>query len=318
MKKLIFKLSLVAAIALLITSCRKNDTLENKVESFDDVMALNTSPTQVFNLNGGTGGTITGAKGSKITFPPNFARNADGTPFTGPVVAALRESLKKSNWIADGLSTSTSTDPLVSGGMINIDVRRADNGAVLNKSPNVDVTVSVPAIGQPDAAMRLFMPDSATSIQGPTGSLPTTNATNPVLAWQSNPSPFSVTATGYNFTIPKFGWANCDRLYSLPGTKTTIRVVPVLPAGATVVKALLVYKNISTVISLPSSGTGFASYTNSVPVGSTADVVLIARSATGKALFKVVANNVFTAGQVFDITPDEVSGSVVNDYISKL
>jgi hypothetical protein len=46
--------------------------------------------------------------------------------------------------------------------------------------------------------------------------------------------------------------------------------------------------------------------------------VLIARSATGKALFKVVANNVFTAGQVFDITPDEVSGSVVNDYISKL
>jgi hypothetical protein len=316
MKKILLSTAKIAVVSILLFACRKNDTLEgNKPEDlFDNLVASQKSDLQFFEVNGATGGTITGNMGAKITFPPNsFVRQ--NLPVAGTVVVRLIESNIKSRWIMDELSTTSSNNILVSGGMLNLNAVEKSSGSILDlsspmKLPNPNLAQVVKAeVVRPAAVlnqdMNLFLPDSASQ-----------NA-----PWTSAPNfPFVNNPNNFTFQIPRFNWVNCDRFYSTPGPKTTLTVIPNLTGqpGATEIKVLLVYRNISSIIKLPKDGPNFVSYVNSLPVGSQADVIILGKTAAGKILFKVLPATTITALLNVNITPEEVPGATVISYLNSV
>lgn len=318
MKKVFLSLAIISAAALLVISCRKNDTIQNQADKYDNFLATIKSQPQIFTVNGAAGGTITGKDGTVVTFPANWAANMDGTSFAGDAIVGLTESLKKARWIADGLTATTKNDILESGGMLDINVTRKDNGAELKPatamtipSPSLVgvIRAQVPRNPQITKDLSLFLPDSASG------------TTLPPVAWTAPGNFTSINGpNSYTIQIPKFRWVNYDVLWNLGATKTTIRVTPLLTAlpGTSNLQLLLVYRNISSVITLPAKTGFFESYANTIPVGSTADIVCLGKSDKGQILFTVITANTFTALQNISITPKVATAAEVKLYLDSL
>jgi hypothetical protein len=321
MKKILLLTATIAIVTILLFACRKNDTIEdNKPEDlFDNLVASRQSDVQIFELNAATGGTITGNMGAKITFPPNvFIKKPTQNIAVGTVVIALRESNVKSRWMMDGLSTTTGSNILESGGMLNLSAVEKSSGAELDlaaaaKNPNANLAQVVKAeIVRPanvlNQDMNLFLPDSSSQTGG---NAPWVNAAN--FPFKNNPNNFT-------FQIPRFNWVNCDRFYNTPGAKTTLTVKPNLSgfAGASDISVMLVYRNISSIMRLPKELANFVSYTNSLPVDSQADIVLVGKTSAGKILFKVLPATTITPLLTVNITPEEVPGATVIAYLNSV
>lgn len=322
MKKVFTSITVILMAITVLSSCKKADTTQ-VADNFDNFIATQQSPVQTFTVNASTGGLINCTGGTKITFPANWAVNADGTAFTGDAVITVQESIKKSQWMMDGLSTATQGDMLVTGGMLNLVAKRKDNGAELKPAPAMQVSnpnlaavikAEVPRNKDVQRDLLLFLPDT-------TNGNPTVPETKPPTGWYaSNYYPFGNGVNSYIFQLPKFHWVNCDGLANQPGTKTTIKVTPNMSAfgGATAIQVMLVYRTINTVITLPPKTGYFESYTNSIPVGSVADVVLIGKAANGGILFKVLSANTFTALQNISITPASATAADVMAYLNSV
>jgi hypothetical protein len=321
MKKIILSLTTVTLLSIIFVSCRKNDKLENNGDLYENFVKDRQSKVQIFSVNGATGGTITGTGGCKITFPPGAFNKLNNTAYVGEVGVALRESNKKSLWAMDGLSTSTLSGVLESGGMISLTAFAKEGGEELKITPAMAtpgaatfISVDIPKPANAGAApMQAWIPSAG----GPQGQVVTTTVA-PVLAWDSIGTRFTNNSSVYTFQLPKFGWFNCDRLSSMPGVKTTIKVLPVGTAlnGATDLRVMLIYKSINAIITLPPKPGFFESYLNSVPVGSVADVVLLGKGADGKMIFKAILANTFTTNQTIDITPEVATAATVDAYLN--
>jgi hypothetical protein len=318
MKKIVQSLTFILVAVFLITGCKKADTAQVVDNSYDSFVKANTDAVQTFTVDAATGGTITAKRGTKITFPPNAFANPDNSLTTGGVQVTIKEALLKKQWMLEGLSTTTQTDMLVSGGMIDILAKRIIDGAELKPAPamlvptptlvNV-IKVEVPRIDNRPDTLRLFVPANQAA---PTA--------NPPSAWAASYYPFGNGSNSYVFQLPQFRWVNCDGLANQPGVKTTIKVTPDLSGvtGATGVQVMLVYRNISTVITLPPSGSFMQSYPNSIPVGSTADVVCIGKDAAGKIIFKVLPATVFTANMDIPVKPVVTDAATVTAYLNSI
>ena len=318
MKKIINSLICIVLIVLALSGCKKSETTSAVDDSYDSFVKANTDAVQTFTIDASTGGTITAKRGTKIVFPPNSFVNPDNSTTTGNVQITLKEALLKKQWILEGLSTTTQTEMLVSGGMLDILAKRLVDGAELKPAPamlvptpsmvNV-IKVEVPRISERPDTPRLFLPANQ--------AVP---SANPPSSWAASNYPFSSGSNSYAFQLPQFRWVNCDGLANQPGTKTTIKVTPDLTGitGATNVQVMLVYRNISTVITLPPSGSYMQSYTNSIPVGSTADVVCIGKDGAGNILFKVLSGTVLTANTNITIPPVKTSAATVKAYLDSI
>jgi hypothetical protein len=310
-------LFVLMAMCTIVSSCRKDDTIDNPSDLFDNFVQDNIAPDNLFTLNATTGGVVTCKRGTKITFPPNCFVNQNNSITTGDVLIVVKEALDKSQWLMNGLSTTTTNDILISGGMIDILVKRSSDGEELKPAPamliptpslvNV-IKAEVPRINNRPDTLRLFLP-----IQAATASTPPTG-------WSASYYPFGNGANSYIFQVPQFRWVNCDGLGNQPGVKTTIKVTPDLSAvtGASGVQAMLVYRNLSTVITLPPSATFFQSYNSSIPTGSTADVVCIGKDGSGKIIFKVMPAITFTSLMNITIKPEVTDAATVKAYLNSL
>ena len=318
MKKIIPSFAMIALSTLVLLSCRKNDSSDVVDNSYDTFVKANTDAVQTFTIDATTGGTITGKRGSKIVFPPFSFANPDNSITTGNVQITLKEALLKKQWILESLSTTTQTEMLVSGGMLDIAAKRSADGVEVKPSPamlvptqsmvNV-IKVEIPRIDNRPDTLRLFVPANQ--------AVPSPNAPS---SWAASYYPFGNGSNSYIFQLPQFRWVNCDGLANQPGVKTTIKVTPDLTGvtGATGVQVMLVFRNISTVITLPPSGSFMQSYPNSIPVGSTADVVCIGKDGAGKIIFKVLPATVFTANANITIPPVTTSAATVTAYLNSI
>ncbi len=325
MKKTILNVMMVAAVGILMVGCRKNDKLDAPIDTADGIIRNNQSEFQVFTVNGASGGTIVGKRGSKITFPPNAFANTAAVVFTGEVTVTLQESLSKNNWLADGLSTTTATQLLASGGMINVTAAAKNTGETLIEAPTMRIPAANPndlsgriQVDMPRArdtgGMQLFLPEVPGGAIGG-------GANAGVNAWRPAQFPFINSGT-YRFQLPNFGWANCDRLYSVPGAKTTITVLADVAAqpGATDIKAHLIYASgLNLLINLPKQPDGsFKSYNNSIPMAMPATITILAKAADGKILFKKQDFTSFTTNQSITIAPVITTGQAVQDFLNSI
>ncbi len=319
MKKIFNSLTIITLTTLALLSCKKSDTIVASTDdTYESFVKANTDAVQTFTIDAATGGTITGKRGTKIVFPPNCFANPDNSITNGNVQITLKEALLKKQWILEGLSATTDKEMLVSGGMLDIAVKRASDGAELKPAPamlvptpslvNV-IKVEVPRIDNRPDTLRLFVPANQAA-----------PSANPPTAWAASYYPFGNGSNSYVFQLPQFHWVNCDGLGNQPGVKTTIKVTPDLTGvtGANGVQVMLVYRNISTVITLPPSGSFMQSYPSSIPVGSTADVVCIGKDGAGNIIFKVLPGVVFTANANITIPPVKTTAVTVQAYLDSI
>jgi hypothetical protein len=317
MKKIIHSLTCTVLTTLVLLSCKKSDTVAVD-DSYATFISANTDAVQTFTVDAATGGSITAKRGTKIIFPPNAFANPDNSITTGNVLVTVKEALLKKQWILEGLSTTAQTDMLVSGGMIDILAKRLVDGAELKPAPamlvptpslvNV-IKVEVPRIPERPDTLRLFLPAGQAA-----------PSPNPPTAWAASYYPFGNGSNSYVFQLPQFRWVNCDGLANQPGVKTTIKVTPDFSGvtGATGVQVMLVYRSISTVITLRPFATYMESYTNSIPVGSIADVVCIGKDGAGKIIFEVLPATVFTANMELRVKPVVKDAATVTAYLNSI
>lgn len=304
---------IMAIIIVAFANCKKGNDLTPLVKSvdlFDNIVAAHQSVVQTYNIDAAAGGLITGENGTKITFPPNAFVDAASNPVNGNISIKLRESLTKDKWLMDGLSTITEDNQLLqSGGMIGLNAEDA-SGNIIELDPQLKkprdtggVTIEMPKPPvSPNVDMTLWQSE------GPKTWAP------------ANYFPFGQGPNSYIFQLPGFTWVNCDGLWNDPRPKTTVQVVPDFTnlTGATDVQVFFVYRNINTCITLPPITGYWESYTNSIPVGSTADVVVIGKAASGQVIFKVLPDVVFTSLMNITLTPELSTGAAVDAYLNSI
>jgi hypothetical protein len=210
-KSLIF----ITLCTVLFGACKKDRvTPQEQKLTLADFNAKFNVPAQNFNGNAGSPFSITGVKGVKADFPANAFLDAAGNPVAGSVKVTLKEVLSKRDILLSGKMTESNGQILISGGEIQITA--SQNGQALKLNPAANVAVKIPTTLSTDP-MDLFT------------FAPTTSDST----WVLNQKARVVTeASYYSFSLPNFGWVNCDYFYSNPNPKTTITASPVY-AGTT-------------------------------------------------------------------------------------
>lgn len=106
-------------------------------------------PEQVFALSVGDTTTITTRAGFRFSVPPNALVDAQGRPFTGAAVLAVREAMTVQDFIRAGLVTVAGQDPLMSGGMFHLSARDARTGKELRLTPGKTIKGETPVMDKP-------------------------------------------------------------------------------------------------------------------------------------------------------------------------
>ena len=287
MKTKLITAGLMAAAFATLSACKKNNDAPvfTKAADFWSTHAI---PEQNFSGDAETGFTITGEKGIKIKFPPNAFVDGSGTVVTGNVNVMLKEVMSKKDVLLSGVFTEANGQLLESGGELQVKAKKGDTKLFINPALNPDsaIQVEVPK-DMNNRDMGLFV--QAKRDQGQASGGGSGDYQYPE-TWMPAPYyPFGNGPTSYIFNLPDFTWVNCDVFYSNPNPKTTITVSPVFADdnNVTDLQVMLVFKNITTVVTLPYDFglQQFKSYENSLPVGLEADLVLIGKDSEGYIQF---------------------------------
>lgn len=285
MKRSLFAATVIAAAITTLTSCKKNNDAPQyaRAEAF---WQSNTIPTQSFTGNAATGFTITGNKGTRVQFPANAFVDGSGNIVSGHVQVTLKEVLSKKDVLLSGVWTESNGQLLESGGELLVQAKQ--DGQELNINPALGdkgIQVEVPKVMN-DQDMGLFV--QGRRDQGQQGGGASGGGQEPQNPNTWIPAPYYPFGNGpnsYIFTLPGFTWVNCDRFYSDPNPKTTVTVLPAFQDNnqVTDLQVILVFKNISTVITFPYNYSiqKFESYHNSLPVGAQAELVVIGKDSDG-------------------------------------
>lgn len=284
MKTKLSTIVFVAAAALSLSACKKNKDLPAFAKA-DDFWASHKIEAQTFTGNATTGFTITGAKGTKITFPANSMVDGNGDLVSGNVTITLKEVLSKKDVVLSRVWTESNGQLLESGGEIEVKAKKDGANLMINPAimPDNGIQVEIPKVMN-NRDMGLFVqekrqqPGGGQQGGGQEPQNPTTWVPAPYYPFGNGPN-------SYTFTLPGFTWVNCDKFYNDPNPKTTVTVLPSFTDDSVVtdLQVMLVFKNISTVITLPFNYSiqKFESYANSLPIGLQADLVLIGKDSGG-------------------------------------
>ena len=321
---------LAAGIFSSLVACQKGDNLfpdEAKPVSAADIHARYAPGLQSFQGDAASGFSIRGEKGVEITFPANAFMYPDGQPVTGQVTVRLKEYLTKADIVFGGMPTESNGWLLETGGEIYVDAFAGSSPLRLNPANGplsadpVEVVVPRNPDQDPDG-MILFVegnregrPDTAANGGAWTPPVP---EPDPNVTWQAAAYyPFGNSPNTYWFNLPDFGWSNCDRLYNYPGNRVSASVKPdeAAPAGMTDVQALLIFRDIESVITLVPAPGRFDSYINSLPEGAVATAVLLGKNAAGNFMLGYQTITI-AANAEYVLLPEEVTQAQVDAFIA--
>lgn len=277
-------LTLIALVFIsVLFACKKDKANNDSKLTLAEFNSKFSVPTQKFNGTAGAAFSITGTKGMKFDFPANAFLDASGNPITGNVVVSLKEVLSKRDIVLSGKVTQSNGQLLISGGEFQI--LASQNGQALKLNPAVAVAVKVPTTFN-NAPMDLF-------VWAPTAASDSTWVLDQKARVASS-------ADFYQFSLPNFGWINCDYFYNNPNPKTTITASPVYAGASPSIKdqrAYMVFDDIKSVAGLPFqlSINKHQSYLNSMPIGLKGKLVIISTDVNdviyfGQTSFTVSAN----------------------------
>ncbi|WP_133054736.1 hypothetical protein [Niastella populi] len=282
MKATLLSAAILTTALATMTACKKDKGTPPNYAKADDVLAAHAIKQQSFTGNADAGFTITGEKGTKVTFAPNAFVDGAGNVVSGTVTVTLKEVLSKKDVLFSGVMTESNGQLLESGGEILVKAQK--DGAELQVNPKLQdkgAQVEIPKVMN-NGDMGLFIQERRQQGGGASGG----NQQESPYTWVPAPYyPFGNGPNSYTFSLPSFSWVNCDRFYSDPNPKTTITALPAFQDNNQVsdLQVMLVFKNIATVITLPFDYTSqkFQSYQNSLPIGLQADLIILGKDSDG-------------------------------------
>jgi hypothetical protein len=268
-----------AAVLLSITACNKDDDggggapAPTSSSSLSDLFAHHIAQeTQTFTISATAGGLVTGAAGTRIFFPANGFRDANGNSVSGTVQVDLLEALTIGRMIWTNTQTvgdDYGTDRLLrSGGEIR--VAASQNGNALQLGPS-GMTVLVPT-ADPDANMGLFTANEPRD----SGMVWT-----PVDSSQVNLVEDTIFGGGlyYEFQTDSLQWINCDYFGGYPNTTNLAATIPDgQPADSTAI--WIGFPTENAVMNLWNSEAQTYTTWQVVPIGMQATVVGLYRNGT--------------------------------------
>ena len=320
MKKLSFTVLLFSTFSFLFIACKKE--VQRIDPQFIKAIAFwkdNGPNHQKFSVNAATGGTIIGAKGTKLSIPPGAFVDAGGAIITEMVSLNLVEIPTKRDIIFSGVLTEANEQLLVSGGEFLVEAKK-QNGDALQLNPQLGlpggqgVRMEVPAVQGADAAMKLFVRAERQQQGGQ-------NNDNP-MTWIPAPyAPFGSGTNSYVFNLPEFNWVNIDKFYSDPRPKTTITALPDFKDNKNVSKleVLLIFKDVNTVCPIPYNHgkQKFESYHDAVPVGSEVIIAIVGEDADGYVQFGYT-DIVVVAGMHIDVQVKKTSKATMDSFLASI
>jgi hypothetical protein len=221
---------LLAAIAILSTSCGKKETTRVTTPA---TISLKTfyeaygTKKQTFTVNtADLPKEITLTGGTTITFRPNsFTKN--GSLVTGDLSVEVIEVLKRSDMILSGTNTNYKDDMLESKGFLYISVK--SNGAEVDEDLKEPMYIMLPET----------TPSKINNIRTPLFQGNENSDGSGQFAWQL-PAGDTLFAEGLQsemFGWMKLKWVNCDEFTDLPEPKTSLHIT-VENAGWDLTKSL--------------------------------------------------------------------------------
>lgn len=297
MKQSIFSTVAIAA-AISFTACKKDnntpvqqDVTEQKVKSFFDA---NAPKYEAFTIDASAGGNLLTSKGTKISFPANAFKKANGQIVTGAVTVQVKDMFNVSDMLLGNRPTDASGNMLISYGEMTVKANQGADVLQLNAPAQVVVPAAPakPANGQVIREIPMWRGDSAVTytINGNDHeNLPVTlTQTGYVprgINWIQNGNVATNNNNGTSsFNLDSLGvWRNCDALMGDPRPKTTVlgyfsnhwnAATSTNYMGAEPSMLYFKVKQQNTLVKLynkiinaPAGKEGLLSYQNSMPIG---------------------------------------------------
>ncbi|REE80859.1 hypothetical protein BX611_2517 [Lutibacter oceani] len=233
----IFKNVVGLSIVAIFASCvPEGDNDLEVLEPQPDGIALNNrfqenriDALQEFTIDAATGGIITGAQGTQVTFQPNsFGLN--GSPVTGNVTVQLIEIYDKASMLLNNKSTlgkraNGDKEALKSAGEFFINAKQGANELDLLAIANVN---SRPVdFADLDGGMKIFRGGPDQDCDGIDDDCDWVEADEDGNGEQDDAQIRDAQGADgefatYNYNIGTFGWTNLDRWYNYAGAKTEI------------------------------------------------------------------------------------------------
>lgn len=267
MKKLKNILGVLLVVALLTVSCDKSDgeiiTQGLDYSNIKGFFEANGVQGQEFTIDAATGGSITGAEGTVVTFPANSFVDGNNNPVTGTINIVIKEIFKPSQMILSNKPTNAigldgSNTFLLSEGETEVIV--SQNGVELQLASHMSYKIRVPSAGGEDDDMLPFQ-GVASDEQGIIWKVDGGSRTSA----EYDPAPGS-----YLYEVFDTGWYNCDKFYTFSGIKTTNFVNLTASPNQSETAVYVIYKenNLPAVVKFSTSyNNGVQSYVDMLPVG---------------------------------------------------
>lgn len=238
------------------------------------------TPLQTYTINATSYNTYTCTNGTRIIIYPNAFLTQAGGAVSGVVNIEVKDILSKKDMILNNAIPVSNGQLLVSGGEVYFNATQGNQQLKIN--PATGVYFTVPAGNTPSTQMKEFYANAPSNLSNTNLNwvTPTTASTN-ITAFQDT------AATGpngpyysYFFTCDSMSWSNCDYFYTIPGTKTTCTVNTTGSFNNSNTAVFLSLNGVTTLAHLNSTSytslsNSFASYQNSIPVGSIYTVIAI-------------------------------------------
>lgn len=299
------KLTFIALLAIAtLSACKKDKEQNPEYVSASEFKAKYSVPAQSFNETAGTAFSITGEKGIKLNFPANAFLDGSGNQVSGAIKLTLKEVLSKKDILLSGKMTESNGQLLVSGGEFQILATK--NGQALKLNPAAEIITRVPkTLSSEPMDLFLFAP----GIAGDS-------------TWTQVQKRTQGTPEYYEFALPGFGWVNCDYFYSDARPKTTITVSPTFTGASPSIKdqsVYLIFDELNTVIGLPFNIdlNKHQSYLNSMPIGLTAKLAVIAVDVHDRIYFGETSLTI-SAGLHLDVPVSLANQTVLDNYLNSL
>ena len=231
---------LIVAAAISMASCKKNNDAQAPQNNNADGQLLasflqkNAPSFQSFTVDAAAGGTVTTTKGTKFIIPANIFVTASGAPVTGSVSFSVKEIKDVSDMILGDKPTLTSDGRmLVSYGEFFTKASQNNQDLQIKKDSAIKVQVQAKPNGAGGQDIPIWSGDSTITTtlsgydyQNNATSVTVQTAVNKGVVWNQKAASYSFFNSGngsLDFKLDSLmKWVNCDGLYNLPGTKTTV------------------------------------------------------------------------------------------------
>jgi hypothetical protein len=270
--------------------------------------------TQTFNVDPSSSQTITGDKGTRITFGPNTFTYGNGTPVSGNIDIEMIEAQHKKEMLLLNRQTVTNDgELLVSGGIVYVNATQ--NGQQLSINDNNPIQASIPTntFDQMDYFVGTEFPNGTFGWDQDTADTVVTNTDS--TGWNGNTGGIF----SYDFTIDSIGWINCDYFYNSPDPLTGVEVHLPDSFNGSNSSVFIYYSSINSVASIydwDNDGVFELGGSYSTPVGMNIDFVVI--SELNGNFYYALVNATIVNNHVEIISSSDMTGPFTSAQIQTM